>query len=464
MADPPDPPDPPDIDLFPSSSEITSFQRDSRKRANVTSIDNIYTNKKIVTKSLAVPSIQNVYTHSNIDLSKQYSSKDKGPFLVHVSLLESDPSAGSSIRPIIFGKFLYSNKIKNIAKDGIKKIGRNKISITFSSASDANNFVNNQLLTKHNYKAFIPNYNITRMGVVRGVPAEWSMDEFVESLELPEECGIVLKARRLNRKKIVDGAITWLPTLTVVITFEGQFLPDRVFSFHTSLKVEPYYYPTIQCVNCCRFGHIKSQCRSKPRCYKCAEAHTGESCESAVISCVNCSGHHFANNNTCPEFLRQKSIKMVMSQDKLSYPEAAQRFNPSQPSYAQVCQKNVTLPLHLSRQSSQSSSYTKTTYKTCSPRPSLDLGYDKQAHREIISNVLSCLPNGFALQNSKEQNSQNRSSSNTDNKNDDLSNLLLLLFINIFSKFSDCLPPNAASLINTLNENLNYDSRSTMEH
>ncbi|CAF4946449.1 unnamed protein product [Pieris macdunnoughi] len=84
------------------------------------------------------------------------------------------------------------------------------------------------------------------MGLVRGGPADWSMQEFVETLEIPEGFDIVLKDRRLNRKINSNGQITWTPTQTVVLTFHRQTLMERVLSCHNSLSVETYQLPTIQ--------------------------------------------------------------------------------------------------------------------------------------------------------------------------------------------------------------------------
>ncbi|CAH2238588.1 jg23693 [Pararge aegeria aegeria] len=218
-------------------------------------------NPRLIKKSIsdpasANPSIQLIYIHPSLEVaSKKYLDTDSGPFVVYVSREVTDPSAGSSIRAIKFGQFLYKNKIKSIVNDGVKSVGRNKMSVEFK-CGDAE------------FKGYIPTFNITRMGLVRGVPVEWHLDEFVESLDLPSGCGEVLKARRLNRKQITEGIVTWVPTQSVVVTFRGQVLPNKIYSYHTSLPVETYYFPSIQCVNCCRFGHTKIQCRSKPRCYK----------------------------------------------------------------------------------------------------------------------------------------------------------------------------------------------------
>ncbi|XP_045445751.1 uncharacterized protein LOC123653814 [Melitaea cinxia] len=277
----------------------------------------------------SIPSIQTVHVHPSFsEAPMSYAEDDKGPFIVHVSREVSDPASGTTIRAIKFGQFLHTNKIKSVVNDGVKNVGRNKISVQFTSAEAANSFLSNPVLDLCKYKTTVPTYNITRIGLVKGVPVDWSMQELVESLELPSGCGQVMKARRLNRKTISEGTVTWIPTQSVVLTFRGQMLPEKIYSYHTSLPVEIYKFPTIQCLICCRYSHIKTQCRSKPRCYKCAQPHTGESCEVSEdnATCLHCSGKHFTINKSCPEFSRQQSIKVIMAQESISYLEASSRI------------------------------------------------------------------------------------------------------------------------------------------
>ncbi|KAJ0174214.1 hypothetical protein K1T71_010360 [Dendrolimus kikuchii] len=47
------------------------------------------------------------------------------------------------------------------------------------------------------------------------------------------------------------------------------------------VKQNTYQLPTIQCFTCCRFGHVSDKCRSKPRCYKCGQLHSGNTCSVA---------------------------------------------------------------------------------------------------------------------------------------------------------------------------------------
>ncbi|XP_069360040.1 uncharacterized protein [Maniola hyperantus] len=409
------PPEPPDPDGSRNGDACDASRQAASSRKRPVDIDEpAAEGGKRTVLNPPHAAVHSVYTHPSFSEGpKGYSRDDKGPFIVHVSKEVSDPSAATSIRALQFGQFLHHNKFSHIIKDGVKSVGRNRVSVEFSTALAANDFLASQILTLAKYKANIPTFNITRMGLVRGVPIDWSMGDFVESLELPIGCGEVLKARRLNRKNTIEDRVEWVPTQSVVVTFRGQTLPSRIFSFYTSLPVESYKFPTIQCLNCCRFGHIKSQCRSKPRCYRCAQPHTGESCDVSKekATCLHCSGSHFASDKDCPEFSRQESIKLVMSQDNISYIEASARFPPVRRSYAEMTRELFSTPTFSPRPPHPTNSsrpnvtpkksYRETIIRSPRPRAPLPKGYNKQAHESIINNPSSSLPNGCALGNSQ---------------------------------------------------------------
>lgn len=460
---PPKPPDPPDrpavVDCSPPIFTQESQQESNRKHKLPFDPPNSTTGLDKRTRGLndidTSVSLQTLFTHPSFTQSRTYSEEDSGPFIVHVSRTQEDPANGSNIRPIKFGHLMHTYNVKGIVKDGIKAMGRRKISVEFKCSNDANNFVKSTVLSNNNYSAVIPTFHVTRMGLVRGVPVDWSLDEFIESLEIPDGCGIVLKARRLNRKTNINGSINWVPTQTVVLTFSGQKLPNRVYSFHTSMLVETYQLPTIQCHNCCRFGHIKAQCRSSPRCFRCAQNHSGDSCPvtEEKASCLLCSGNHFATNRICLEHDRQKRIKQLMSQNNISYMEASTLTPKTRRPYSDVA-KEVRSSLFASLTPSQSSSkspslprqsisYRKSIPTNPRPRTALPMGYDRQAHQAIIAGVPSTLPNGYALQSSSQP-----EPSTTDN--DQLIETCLSMLTVILSKFNDSLPPNVASRLSCL--------------
>lgn len=453
-----DPPDgggggklPPDIDMPSSSSRL---KRPASPDLPIPEV------KK--TKSPAI-SNQSVYVCPGFESDEnfKYGESDKGPFTVQVSRVEPDPSAGFSIRVLKFAQLLHKNKVQGISQGGIQASGRNKVGVTFSSAQHANDFVSNPLLSQNKLSAIIPRYQVSRLGVIRDIPTDCSLEELMLGLKSPENCGQVVKARRLNMKrKKDDGSVTWVPSNTVVLTFTGQILPEKVFCYKTSFPVSLYQLPTIQCRKCCRFGHIQAQCRSKPRCFKCAQQHTGDTCgiSENQISCFLCrGGNHSATDPRCPEHYRQKSIKLVMSEENLSYTEAALRFPTSRVSYADVVTQNYPSQSHnapsqnmmepaLSPDLFPSLTPTKTSYRKTvsrSPRPAPTLGksYDVQAHNLITQSPRSSQPNGCAL---------NSDPTPMLTPNDNLIELLICSLINIISKFSDSIPSNVSALLQQL--------------
>lgn len=448
---------------FVRSSEPSPAEPKGKKVTQGTDVDNA--------------SAATFYKHPDLDAdSRKYGLGDSGPFIVHISRDAESSNSGISLQPIKVGLAFVKDNIKNIKKDGIKSVGRNRVSVEFITAEDANNILENPCLSRHKLIASIPSYNVSRMGLVRGVPVDWSMEEFVDATDLKNGHGKILKARRLQRKVINDGVPpSWVPTQSVVVTFEGQILPEKIFALYTSLKVELYVLPTIQCRKCLRFGHIQSQCRSDARCFKCAQKHPGEGCNVAVeqVTCLYCSGHHYATDQRCPEYCRQKSIKLAMSEHSISYQEASSRFPAVRRPYADVAKvmfEPISSPSWQppfpaqpppSPQSSPTISYRKTITRKPRARTPLSPGYDRQAHHDIVSNPRSQVPNGHFL-------SSRRMPAET--PNDDLMELLFKLLTNIIAKWSDCLPPDVAPLMISLAERLSFSNGpppgqiSTMEY
>lgn len=464
-----DPPDPGGgYILDPSNSPIpmdTESVHPSRKRQTPPNSDYSLPQKKN-TVAQVIGSVQSVYTLPEFEGNrKRYLDQDVAPFLIHVSK-DCEISSSSSLRPIKFGHFLHHNNIKDVAKDGVKRIGRNRVSVQFKTAVAANSFLDHPGLAAAKYNAVIPSYNVTRMGIVRSVPVEWTLEELVSSIEVPDGFGRVIRARRLNKKSIENNTPIWTPTPTVVLTFIGQKLPDRVYCFFNSLPVQTYILPTIQCNNCCRFGHVATQCRSNARCFICAKSHSGIECNSLspIPTCLFCSGNHKAIDTSCPEYSRQKSIKLVMSQENISYNEAAVRFPQVRRSFADISR---TPPPPFPTQSSQtltqsfphtqaisnSVSYRRTycTQKS-PPAPASSPGYDRQAHQAIVITPPSSLPNGSAYP------------SDDVSPNDNLLELLLSTILNIFSRFGDFeLPNNVMSKLTELNKIIKNAQIPTME-
>lgn len=410
MADKCKPPDPPDIP-YPSTPPNFTLHQQPNPLSQLTDVVcsladsdrmQITSRKRPVMDELPNQTRPSKQLKSQIS-RERYSSNDKSPFIVHVTRVETNQNDGTILHPVTFGLFLLKNNVSNIVQDGVKKIGRNRVSVEFNSHQDANSFLSNSLLNKAKYSASIPSFNITRMGVVSGVPVDMSEEDAMIYITVPIGCGKILKVRRINRKSFKDGIPEWKATETCVITFDGQVLPKRVFCCYNSLPVEQYIYPTIQCYECCRFGHVESICRSKPRCFKCGHDHQGNGCDfqEKDAFCILCSGNHFANSKSCPEFGRQRTIKSMMAEKVLSYAEASKSVPSVSRSYANVTKSMPSSTL--------TQSYKKTVYLNPKTHAPLAPSYDKFSHHNIVKSPQSTQPNGCALDSINAQHSSNPS-------------------------------------------------------
>lgn len=385
-----------------------------------------------------------------------YDGTDAAPFVVHVQREFSQSNDGTTLHPVTFGRFMKKNDIKGIVNGSLKRIGRNRISLVFDNYSDANDFLTNSSLSSEGYKAFVPVFNVTRMGVIRGVPSDWTDEDVLSNITVPIGCGQILKIRRLRRKVTLNGTTDFVNTGTIVATFDGQVLPTRVYMCFTALPVELYIYPTVQCFNCCRYGHVKNQCRSTPRCYKCGQGHTGESCDKDEDDywCCLCKGYHQAINKKCIEYERQKAIKETMSKSCISYMEAVKLHPPiSKRSYVDAL---ITAPsssvtgnnhqfIEPQPPQSKSVSYKKTVFMKPRSPPSISKGYDQQKHNELIKNPT--LPKSKPILNN------NIESQSNSNITDIIKALIQLLSQS--SQSQNISPSNVATVIDVLYTLLN---------
>ena len=103
-----------------------------------------------------------------------------------------------------------------------------------------------------------------------------SNDDIADGLA---ECG-VSSARRIMTKR--RG--TWVPTHSVVLSFNQEELPRDVTIGYVRVKVRPYIPNPMRCYRCQRFGHTRIACRNRPACAKCASTeHLDDECEADAI-------------------------------------------------------------------------------------------------------------------------------------------------------------------------------------
>ncbi|KAL4707870.1 hypothetical protein ACJJTC_010305 [Scirpophaga incertulas] len=166
--------------------------------------------------------------------------------------------------------------------------------------------------------------------------------------------------------------------------------------------------------------------------------HDGSSCSQVTPTCLLCLGNHRANNPICPEHHRQKQLKIIMSQENITYSEASVRVPRVRKSFTDTVRSGFIEPvlsdssLPPSTQPSPSiptsSSYRKTVYVTKNlPKSAASPGYDRQALSNIVRPPSFQSPDGHCLQNGNHR----------QDNNDHFIEMLLASAISILSRFDD---------------------------
>ncbi|CAG9860868.1 unnamed protein product [Phyllotreta striolata] len=204
-----------------------------------------------------------------------------------------------------------------------KRKGSNRIGIEFITSKYANEFLDNDKLKEESkWESYIPASLVTSRGIIRDIDLSTSMEEIKNFGKASTK---ILDARRLNRRIANQQTVEYVPSETVLITFEGKNIPNTVSINYYESRVKVYVGPVLQCFNCLRYGHSSKQCRSHIRCSRCGEEHEATNCQKD-IKCIFCKLEHLATDRKqCTEFERQKQIKEIMCYENLSYYEASKR-------------------------------------------------------------------------------------------------------------------------------------------
>lgn len=137
-----------------------------------------------------------------------------------------------------------------------------KADIKFRTDEAANNFVLSNDTTNTVNNAHIPLYSTKRKGVIKGVNTEFDTQDLIDL----SNCSVLIThARSISRKNknSITGLVEWIPSETVVLTFEGTTLLDYIKTYF----------------KCLRYGHTTKLCRSHERCRTCGQDdHNRESC------------------------------------------------------------------------------------------------------------------------------------------------------------------------------------------
>jgi len=220
----------------------------------------------------------------------------------------------------------------------IKKIGFSKVSVFFKFRDAANALVDDRRLAAKGLEAFIPPFRTSRKGIIRDVPLDLTDHLILQHTTSPIKVVAVNRLNRrvntthqLNSQTDTSAPANYSPSYSVSLTFEGQKIPKYVYMYHVRYSVSPYIARVSRCNNCFRFGHIKANCKSQPRCSHCGEkghAFTEEHCQQAQKppKCANCRGEHRADSSLCPELALQKEIRKYAALRNISLLDAREIF------------------------------------------------------------------------------------------------------------------------------------------
>ncbi|XP_026482704.1 uncharacterized protein LOC113390830 [Ctenocephalides felis] len=244
----------------------------------------------------------------------RFEGCDMGPYTIFV---ESKDKNIGRLHPMALGKIIHNaGAYFKFGLTEVSVIGKNKVKMEFKSARVANKILDDKILEKNNLKAYIPKYLLARHGIIFDVDANLSEQEIINAIEtdIPIIDVVCLRPKNNNTIKYSSQCVK--------LTFRGTSLPNKVAIHSVKCEVRPFVQKVVQCYKCCRFNHVKDQCRGKERCMKCSGEYNAKICIASKFLCALCNGDHPANDKECTVFIKNKKIKEIMAWQNLAYHEA----------------------------------------------------------------------------------------------------------------------------------------------
>ncbi|XP_043461155.1 uncharacterized protein LOC122497859 [Leptopilina heterotoma] len=275
-------------------------------------------------------------TNTNTNQTLSYDNSLKSNCAIFIQRDPKSADFKEDLGPMSVGRILHPLLPNKIVE--INQSGRGKVRVTVKSGQVANQLLNHPQLSSHGLIGIIPTSFVSCQGIMNDVDTDISVEEIIEYGEVmgPHVNKIkIIQAWRFNRKVYDEKTkeFKFVPSKTVLLTFQGTVLPQRVAVYKGSSPIRPYFPNPRICMKCFRFGHIAKHCRSQPRCKSCGENTTHDTTNpcpntSKTPKCVNCSSPHLATSKDCPEFTFQKEIRTYATIHRLSFIEAKAILRP----------------------------------------------------------------------------------------------------------------------------------------
>ncbi|KAJ8677810.1 hypothetical protein QAD02_013597 [Eretmocerus hayati] len=269
-------------------------------------------------------------TKKEVNKFKEFDRYDCPPYRM---FLQNVDNSQERINPLLVNKFLIEKFKNKDVFDECYPVAKNKVCIVAKSRRIANEVLKLKEWEADKKEIFIPNHLMTRQGIIKNVPLEFSEDNIRENLEAndphfgPINVIGVRRFTRRNRDPKTGQMLPAIPTRTVQLTFRGQYLPPRVALYKITMNVEVYYPQIRQCYRCYNFGHLKSNCKSALElCQRCADPVHGvdSPCPRTKLQpmCKNCKQGHIATDKSCEVRQRQQEIRDYATEYNLTVAEA----------------------------------------------------------------------------------------------------------------------------------------------
>ena len=271
---------------------------------------------------------------TRVALDYRYDEAERGPCKVVI-----ERSANSDLADKNLNRFKYAKRFNVTYKNSIVDVnssGFGKLAVITKSAREANVILNDRSLEGMGLRATIPSYFVSSQGVISGIPLDMTEQEIRDNLVTlggSQRAISLLDFRRLDRKNINKDTnkVEYVPSRSVLLTFKGRTLPQKVSIYNAATNVQPYTPPVKICWNCLRYGHISKQCRSKARCKRCGDLVHNDSpcpCTNGAPKCVHCKGPHLPNSRDCPEYKFQNDFRTYATTHCLTFAEAKKILRP----------------------------------------------------------------------------------------------------------------------------------------
>ncbi|KAL7296534.1 hypothetical protein TKK_0009968 [Trichogramma kaykai] len=206
------------------------------------------------------------------------------------------------------------------------KKGKTEVLLTLSDEEEDKKLMKEEKLSNKKLETNNPTLKrYMKKGIIRGVDMEVDNQTIIDNLECFDRFKLVDIKRLDMRNRNPTTETKWIPSKSMLLTFEGQQIPREVFIAKIKFLVEPHVPKPFQCHKCFKFDHKALLCKNKEICYRCsADKHEGD-CQSPTFKCANFlegKNHHRSIETQCEVYKKHAEVNVLVAYDNISYREA----------------------------------------------------------------------------------------------------------------------------------------------